>query len=64
METTFEILSIHKRTLGSCEVPNEIWARSVAVLTFIGLKQSDMTDKQTDKQSVYIVEAMKKLTEM
>ena len=42
----FEILIIHKPSLGSCEVPHKTWARLVQ--TFIGYKQ---TYKQTHRKS-------------
>ena len=45
LEQVFVTLSIHKPSLGSCEVPHKIWAWPV--LTFFG-------HKQTDKQSLYI----------
>ena len=43
----FEILIIHKPSLGSCELPQKLGQIDLAILTFIG-------NKQTDKQSIYI----------
>ena len=40
----FVIVNIHKLSLGSCDVPNKIWARSVQSIGY----------KQTDKQRIQI----------
>ena len=47
----FEILIIHKRSLGSREVPHRIWVRSVHIF---GPLLDTQIDTQTDKQSIYI----------
>ena len=47
----FEILYIHKPSLGSREVPQNQGPIDSAVLTFIGYKH---TVRQTEKQSMYI----------
>ena len=49
METIFVVLSIHKPSLGSSEVPQKkLCPIGLAILTFIGYKQ-------TDKQSINIL---------
>ena len=48
----FVILSIHKPSLGSCEVPHKIWARSVQ--PFWRLLDSNRSDRQTARQAKYI----------
>ena len=46
----FKILIIHKPSLGSCEVPQKIWAESVQPF----LNTNKQTFRQTDKQSIYL----------
>ena len=45
----FEILIIYKPSLGTCEVPHKIWARSVKSF-FLFLEK---TDRQTNRQAKY-----------
>ena len=47
IKNVFEILIIHKPSLGSCEVPHKIWIRSVK--PFIGYKQTDRQAKYIDR---------------
>ena len=49
----FEILIIHKPSLGSLDVPQKIWARSVQPFWRL-LDTNKQTDKQTDKPNLYI----------
>ena len=53
----FEILIIHKPSLGSLDVPQKIWARSVQPFWRLldTNRQTDrQTPKQTDKPNLYI----------
>ena len=48
-----ENLIIHKPSLGSCDDPQKIWARSVQPFSRL-LDTNGQTDKQTDKPNLYI----------
>ena len=54
-DTTFEILIIHKPSLGSCEVPLKIWAWSVQPFWRLLDTTNRQTIKHTDEQSVNIL---------
>jgi len=56
----FEILIIHKPSLGSCEVPQQIWARLVQPFWRL-LDTNKQTDTQTSK--VYIFSEFVKIVE-
>ena len=39
--------------MGSCEVPQTIWARSVQPFDFFWIQADRQTDRQTDRQAKY-----------
>ena len=55
LDTTFEILIIHKPSLGSCEVPHKIRAWSLQQFWRLLDTTNRKTIKHTDKQSINIL---------